>query len=113
MSVKQTQIAYEYGLGAALLWSTVATAFKVALGFFSPLQLVLVAVLTSIFALLVILGLQQKLTLLARQLRQRPYFYLLTGILNPFAYYYVLFQAYDYVLFQAYDLLPRSTNMIA
>ncbi|QIR15324.1 DMT family transporter [Shewanella aestuarii] len=91
----QTKLAYLYGLGAIFLWSTVATAFKVALGFFSPLQLVLVAVLTSIVTLGLILVIQGKLTLIGRQFITRPWFYLLTGLLNPFLYYYVLFAAYD------------------
>ncbi|MCL1141307.1 DMT family transporter [Shewanella gaetbuli] len=93
--MKSNQLAYIYGLGAVLLWSTVATAFKVALGFFSPLQLVFVAVVTSIIALSGILIYQGKLNLLRRQFLSRPQFYLMSGILNPFLYYYVLFAAYD------------------
>jgi hypothetical protein len=38
-------------MGAVFLWSTVATAFKIALGYYSPLQFVFVAVLTSLVAL--------------------------------------------------------------
>ena len=93
--VNSTQIAYLYGLGAVLLWSTVAAAFKVALDYFTPLQLVLVAVLTSIATLSIILLMQGKLNLVSRQFLQRPTFYLISGMLNPFLYYYVLFAAYD------------------
>ncbi|KFZ37055.1 hypothetical protein HR45_13545 [Shewanella mangrovi] len=93
--MKTSYLALAYGLGAVLLWSTVATAFKIALGFFSPLQLVFVATITSASVLLLILALQRKLALISRQFRQAPWLYLQTGILNPFLYYLVLFKAYD------------------
>lgn len=93
--MKKSQLALIYGMAAVFLWSTVATAFKIALGFFSPLQLVFVAVITSSICLGLILAWQKKLTLLKQQFRARPWFYLQTGILNPFLYYLVLFKAYD------------------
>ena len=93
--MKQSNQAYVYGIGAVCLWSTVATAFKLALAHFTPLQLVLVAVTTSIFALGIILVVQRKLNLIKAQFIQRPYFYLQTGLINPFLYYLVLFKAYD------------------
>ena len=40
-----------FGLGAVMLWSTVATAFNLSLKFISPLQLVTVASVTSWFFL--------------------------------------------------------------
>lgn len=93
--MKTSNLAYVYGLCAVLLWATVATAFKLALGFYSPLQLVFVAVLTSIAALGIMLAWQKKLPLLHKQFRRRPLFYVLTGLLNPFLYYLVLFKAYS------------------
>jgi drug/metabolite transporter (DMT)-like permease len=92
--LKPSSIAYLYGMAAVFLWSTVATAFKLALEFYSPLQLVLVAVATSAVALTLILGVQGKLALLRTQFLSRPGFYLQTGLLNPFLYYLVLFKAY-------------------
>ncbi|WP_372871030.1 DMT family transporter [Shewanella sp.] len=93
--MKKSRLAYVYGMAAVLLWSTVATAFKLALAEYSPLQLLFIAVLSSICALGVILGYQGKLTLLKHQFKARPLFYLQTGLLNPFLYYLVLFKAYD------------------
>lgn len=93
--MKTTSLAYVYGLAAVLLWSTVATAFKLALAQYSPLQLLFIAVISSITALSLILSYQGKLGLLGKQLRARPWFYLQTGLLNPFLYYLVLFKAYD------------------
>ncbi|QYJ74308.1 MULTISPECIES: DMT family transporter [Shewanella] len=93
--MKTSNLAYLYGMAAVLLWSTVATAFKLALAEYSPLQLLFIAVITSILALGVILGFQGKLRHITRQWQERPLFYLQTGLLNPFLYYLVLFKAYD------------------
>lgn len=92
--MKPSTLAYLYGIAAILLWSTVATAFKLALNFYTPLQLVLVAVSTSAIALGIILAVQGKLSLVKQQFKSRPWFYLQTGLLNPFLYYLVLFKAY-------------------
>ncbi len=94
-SLKQSNQAYLYGFGAICLWSTVATAFKLALAHFSPLQLVFVATAASIVALGAVLLAQKKLNLIKTQFKERPWFYLQTGLINPFLYYLVLFKAYD------------------
>ncbi|MCU8000339.1 DMT family transporter [Shewanella sp. SM101] len=93
--MKSSNLAYVYGMAAVFLWSTVATAFKIALSYYTPLQLVFVAVLTSIIALAGILAWQKKLSLLKQQFLHRPMFYLVTGLINPFLYYVVLFKAYS------------------
>nr|WP_250885606.1 DMT family transporter [Shewanella jiangmenensis] len=88
-------MAYVYGLAAVLLWSTVATAFKLALAQYSPLQLLFIAVLSSVVALGAIVAAQGKLGLLKYQFAARPWFYCQTGLLNPFLYYVALFKAYE------------------
>ncbi|MCU7988088.1 DMT family transporter [Shewanella sp. SM73] len=93
--MKSSNLAYVYGMAAVFLWSTVATAFKIALSYYTPLQLVFVAVLTSIIALAGILAWQKNLSLLKQQFLRRPMFYLVTGLINPFLYYVVLFKAYS------------------
>ncbi|MGS0726749.1 EamA/RhaT family transporter, partial [Shewanella sp. 0m-11] len=65
--MKSSHQAYVFGIGAIFLWSTVATAFKLALAHFTPLQLVFIAVTTSIFALGAILIAQKKLSLIKQQ----------------------------------------------
>ncbi len=92
--------ALGYGLAAVLLWSTVATAFKITLDFFSPIQMMVAASVVSAIALIVIALFQGKLHLLGRTFMARPFYYLLLGLINPFAYYLILFKAYD--------LLPAS-----
>ncbi len=93
--MKDQKKAYLFGLGAVACWSTVATAFKLSLDYFSPAQLLLVATISSLFLLLGMLAWQGKLTYLARYFRARPGYYLLLGLINPALYYLVLFQAYD------------------
>ncbi|BEU05060.1 membrane protein [Agarivorans sp. OAG1] len=87
--------AYAFGISAVLMWSTVATAFKLALQWLSPIQLVLLASVTSILLLSGVLLWQRKLPLALSYAMQRPGFFLLVGAINPFLYYLVLFKAYD------------------
>ncbi|MGR5187634.1 DMT family transporter [Photobacterium damselae] len=89
-----------YGLSAVLLWSTVATAFKITLNYFSPVQMLVVASTVSAIALTGISFYQGTLSQLKRTLLLRPWYYLALGLINPLAYYLVLFKAYE--------LLPAS-----
>jgi len=83
------------GLTAVLLWSTVATAFKLALRELDVFQLVAYAVLISAVALLVLVVIQGKLALLKDYARNHLLFYLALALLNPLLYYLVLLRAYD------------------
>ncbi|MDC5707508.1 DMT family transporter [Vibrio europaeus] len=88
------------GLSAVLLWSTVATAFKLTLAEFSPIQMLTVASIVSALALMVICAVQGKLKTLPGTFLSNPWYYLLLGLINPLAYYVILFKAYE--------LLPAS-----
>ncbi len=93
--MKPQTSAYAHGLAAVLLWSTVATAFKLALRHLTPPLLLLYATATSTAVLLGMLAARGQARLL---LRGSPGDYLrsaLLGLLNPFLYYLVLFWAYD------------------
>ena len=83
--------AVTYALLAVALWSTVATGFKLGLQVLAPLQLLLLgtAVSTVVFWLAAVRGGRYRLAPAA--LRRTALF----GLVNPFAYYLVLFQAYD------------------
>lgn len=87
--------AYFYGLSAVLIWSTVASAFKISLRHIDHFQLLLVADTVSVIALFVILCLQKKLSLLKKLKKKNLLRSLFLGILNPFLYYIILFKAYD------------------
>ena len=87
--------AYLFALGAVLLWSTVATAFKISLRYLDVFQLLLVASVTATLCLFLVVLLTGRLPLLVHT-SKRDYLRLAClGILNPFCYYLVLFRAYD------------------
>ena len=87
--------ALVFGLTAVLLWSTVATAFELALRELDVWQLVALSVMFSSVALFALVCLQGKLGLLMRYLRQGFPYFLLMALLNPLCYYLVLLRAYD------------------
>ncbi|GAB6125296.1 DMT family transporter [Humidesulfovibrio idahonensis] len=89
------RLAYMYGLGTVLIWSTVASAFKIALGHMNHVQLLLVADAVSVLTLLVILTAQGRLGLLRKLSGRDILRNCLMGALNPFLYYLVLFKAYS------------------
>lgn len=82
-------------LAAVGIWSTVATAFKLALRDLDTFQLLLVADIVSLACLGAVLAWQRRPRApfaVAAGDRRRA---VLLGALNPFAYYLVLFAAYD------------------
>ena len=87
--------AYAYGLTAVLLWSTVASAFKLSLRHVDPFQLLVYACAVSILVLSVILSWQGRWRLVLSYSGRQYAQSLALGILNPFLYYLVLFKAYD------------------
>jgi len=83
------------GLVAVALWSTVATAFKIALSFISVDVLVAIACLISTLILVASAWWQGHLRLVLQELRARPLLYAALGLANPILYYSVLLRAYD------------------
>ncbi|NDV19779.1 EamA family transporter [Pseudodesulfovibrio sp. JC047] len=84
-----------FGLVTVGIWSTVASAFKIALTELDPFQLLLIACTTSIVALAGIMAFQGTLHQLFAMPRREMLRSALLGILNPFLYYIILFKAYD------------------
>ncbi len=91
----QQRKAYLYAAATVLLWSTVASAFKLSLHHVTPLQLLFYANIVSILVLLLVLVVQKKLRLLAQYSRRDLRRCAVLGALNPFLYYIVLFKAYE------------------
>lgn len=91
---KQKQ-SYTYTVIAVLLWSTVASAFKISLRYLDFLQLLFYASIASIIFLFVVLLIQNKLYLLKSYSRKDYLYSALFGFLNPFLYYIILFKAYS------------------
>lgn len=92
--------ALTLGLSAVLLWSTVATAFKLTLAEFTPIQMLTIASLVSAIALFIVCHFQGKTNNIFKTFVANPLYYLALGLINPLAYYLILFKAYD--------LLPAS-----
>ena len=91
MAAKSERQAVLLALLAVALWSTVATGFKLGLRALEPVQLLFAGALVSTVFFWAVAGWLGRLRLPVRAVGQAALF----GLLNPFAYYAVLFAAYD------------------
>ena len=83
-----------FGIGAVLLWSTVATGFKLGLRELAPLELLWLGAVTS-FVFFAVASLVTGRWPAIRALSGRDWLRLgALGLLNPFLYYLILFEAY-------------------
>jgi drug/metabolite transporter (DMT)-like permease len=80
---------------AILSWSTVATAFKIALESLTHYELLLIAGTTSVIIFAILMTVQRKWNLLMETPFSRWGYYALLGLLNPVAYYLILFKSYS------------------
>ena len=87
--------AIRLGLGAVLLWSTVATAFSLSLEYWTPLQLVTIAATVSWCLFALRLTSQTRRAMLGATRQKERVAALAVGWMNPGLYYLVLFAAYD------------------
>jgi len=62
--LKNQKKAYIYGLATVLLWSTVASAFKLSLRYLDPVQLLLYSSIVSMLVLACIVAIQGQIRLL-------------------------------------------------
>jgi len=95
MKISNDKKSVLFALGAVVLWSTVATAFKISLRGLTFAQLLFFASATSTAVLLTIILFQNKTTKnQIFNLKEIPRNALM-GLLNPFLYYLILFKAYS------------------
>jgi len=106
--MKRVSKAYIYALLSVLLWSTVATAFKLGLKILSPLYLILLASTFSLLVFFVLILVQGKIKELFSVTLSGLGKSALLGALNPFGYYLILFQAYSLLPAQ----VAQPLNMI-
>lgn len=93
--MKNQKQAMLYGMATVLLWSSVATAFKLALAELAPIQMLLLACTASVLVIGIILAIQGRLRQVL-ELSGRQYLQSFgMGLINPCLYYLVLFGAYD------------------
>ena len=101
-----------YAITAVLLWSTVATAFKLSLRTLTPLQLLLGATITATLSLLAILAGSGRLGELRDISRKDLAISIGLGLLNPFIYYLILFRAYELLPAQQAQPLNMTWGVI-
>lgn len=91
----EQQKAYILMIFVIFFWSSVATAFKLSLNTVNPIQLLLFSVFVATIVFWLTLIRQNKIHLIkemsASSLRRNIF----VGILNPFLFYLILFNAYD------------------
>ena len=78
-----------------LLWSSVASAFKISLRYLEPFELVFLSSLFSFITLSVIMLATKRLPKLVSVTKHNRNRLIVAGILNPAIYYLLLFKAYD------------------
>ena len=91
----QDNKAIVYAAIAVLSWSTVASAFKIALRYLSSFELLLVASCTAFLIFLFTLLARKKWKEVKNLSASQWRWFALLGLLNPVTYYVVLFRAYD------------------
>jgi drug/metabolite transporter (DMT)-like permease len=100
--------AYIYAISTVLIWSSVASAFKISLRTLPPEQLLLYANLTSVLLLGFLLLCRRELGMALPKNRQELIRSAGFGILNPFLYYLVLLKAY--ALLPAQEAQPLNST---
>ncbi|MCZ6643116.1 MAG: DMT family transporter [Gammaproteobacteria bacterium] len=88
---KQEKNSLIFALAAVAMWSTVATGFKLGLALLEPVQLLFLGTLVSTLVFVVAVSISGNWQVNRQSLRES----LLFGLINPFLYYLVLFEAYD------------------
>jgi drug/metabolite transporter (DMT)-like permease len=95
MQSKNNKIALLSAGVVLLLWSSVATAFKIALRYLQPFELLFLSTIISFITLSLIMLFTGRFNQLSRVKKTNRHRLLLAGILNPAIYYLLLFKAYD------------------
>jgi len=107
-SVHDNKRAVTFALITILFWSTVATAFKIGLVDLDPIQLIFIATATTVVLLFAIILFSGKLSLFKAITLKQLMHHALLGLLNPVAYYIIIFKAYSLLPAQ----VAQPINMI-
>ena len=103
-SLSNQNKAYLFAGIVIFFWSTVATAFKLALDHLEPIQLVFYSTLFSVIVLFFIALIQGKIGLIRSFSKRALMQCAFLGLLNPCLYYIILFKGYD--------ILPAQEAMV-
>ena len=93
--MKSQNKAYFYTGLSIIFWATVATAFKISLRSLTPIQLLFVSSGSSLLVLGLLALFTGKMKLLTNFTNKDVGFSAFMGLINPFGYYLILFEAYD------------------
>lgn len=108
---KISQKAIYYAFAAILAWSTVSTAFKLSLKHLTPLGLLLISSFCATIFLAIIF-----LVNIKKSKKKYPSFNwkirILSGLLNPFIYYLMLFEAYHRLRAQEAQVLNYTWAIV-
>lgn len=110
--MKAQSKAYTYALLTIIFWSTMSSAFKLTLRHISFEDLVFYAVWTAALVLVVVTILQGKHHQLLKQDKPEIINSMLMGLVNPAAYYLVLFRAYELLPAQEAGVLNYSWPVV-
>jgi drug/metabolite transporter (DMT)-like permease len=106
--MSNSRLSYLYAGLAVFFWSTIATAFKLALEEISPPQLVLIASLTSVGVLSIIAFISGSFKDIMASSWRDISNSIIMGLLNPMVYYLILLKAYTLLPAQ----VAQPLNMI-
>ncbi len=107
-----TKKAIIYALFAVLLWSTVATAFKLTLQYTNPPTLLFIASITSWLLFGTVLYIKRDYSKVIKSIKEYPVYTTLLGLINPFAYYLTLFYAYRLLPAQEAQAINYSWGLL-
>ena len=93
--MKNQKKAYFFAGLSILCWSTIASAFKIALKYQDNFQLLMGSAIFSFFILLMVVILQGKIKETLSFSAKDYLISAIMGFLNPFLYYIILFKAYS------------------
>jgi drug/metabolite transporter (DMT)-like permease len=91
LPANQERPAIVAALAAVLMWSTVATGFKLGLAILAPVQLLLIGTTISAAIFVAAASISGSWEVRRRSMAEAAAF----GLINPCLYYFVLFEAYD------------------
>lgn len=95
MTAKNQKKAYIYAAASVLMWSTVASAFKICLRYMDFFMMLFISSFVSLLVLFAILVYQNKLSVAFQLTLPQLMRSIALGFLNPFLYYMILFKSYS------------------
>lgn len=107
--MKNDKTSILFALGAVLIWSTIASAFKLTLSVFTPQHMVFYSSITATLVFLLISILKK--TPVFKISKKDIIFSSFAGMLNPFIYYLLLLKGYEILPAQSAQAINYSWSV--